>query len=113
MLHNPCMLGGCQQRGKNHKGLPHPGLPEGLQEGICYINAAFSGLPNKGDNVKSGYLTPTFSGAQMRAQLLCNPYILGGPQTRGQNQKWCLTRALSRAQMRVEMPHNPCILGGP
>ena len=50
--------------------------------------------------MRSSYLTPAFSGAQKRAELLCNPCILGGPQyqARGQNQKkW--------------LPH-PYLLGG-
>ena len=44
------------------------------------------GVPNKGDRIESGYLTPAFSGAQKREEVLRNPYILGGPQQRGQNQ---------------------------
>ena len=44
----------------------------------------------KGDKIRSGYLTPPFSGAQKRAEVLHHPCILGGPQrkARGQNQKW-------------------------
>ena len=45
-----------------------------------------------------GYLTPAFSGAHMLAELLRNPCVLGGPQTRGQHQKWL---------------HHPCLFGGP
>ena len=43
-----------------------------------------------GDKIRSGYLTPTFSGAQKRAKVLRHPCILGGPQrqARGKNQKW-------------------------
>ena len=39
--------------------------------------------------ITSGYLTPAFSGAQKRAELLRNSCILGGPQcqARGQKQK--------------------------
>ena len=68
----------------------------------CYVTLAFSGFPHikNGNKIRSGYLTPAFSGAQKRAQLLRNPCILGGPQQqeRGQNQKW--------------LPY-PCLLGGP
>ena len=48
----------------------------------------------------SGYLTPAFSEVQKRAELLCNPYVLGGSQrqAREENQNW--------------LPH-PCLLGGP
>ena len=44
----------------------------------------------KGDKIRRGYLTPTFSGAQERAEVLCHPCILGGPQrqARGKNEKW-------------------------
>ena len=68
----------------------------------CYIIPAFSRIPNakRGEKMRSGYLTPAFSGAQKRAELLRNPCILGypQPQARGENQKW--------------LPH-PCILKGP
>ena len=49
----------------------------------CYVPPAFSGVPNKGDTLKSGCLTLAFSGAQKRAELLHHPYILGAPQQRG------------------------------
>ena len=53
----------------------------------------------KGDKIRKGYLKPAFSGAQKRAEVLCQPCILGGsPNTRGQKQNW--------------LPH-PCLLGGP
>ena len=44
----------------------------------------------KGDKIRSGYLTPTFSGAQKSAQVLRHPCILRGPQRHawGKNQKW-------------------------
>ena len=54
-----------------------------------------------------------FSGAQKRAELLCNPCILGGPQQGGQIRSGYLTPAFSRAQKRTELLRNPCILGGP
>ena len=58
----------------------------------CYVAPAFSGIPNakRGDKIRSGYLTPAFSGAQKRAELVRNPCILGDPQpqARGENQKW-------------------------
>ena len=58
----------------------------------CYVTLAFSGVPKakRGENIKIGCLTPAFSGAQKRAELLRNPCILRGPQrqARGENQKW-------------------------
>ena len=46
--------------------------------------------PTKGDKIRSGYLTPAFSRAQKRAEVLRHPCILRGPQrqARGKNQKW-------------------------
>ena len=67
--------------------LPSQGAKRGRN---CYVTPAFSGVPNakRGDKIRSGYLTNTFSRAQKRADLLRNPCILGGPrcQTRGDNQ---------------------------
>ena len=45
------------------------------------------GPQTKGDKIRSGCLTPAFSGAHKRADVLRNPCILGGPQQRRQNQK--------------------------
>ena len=55
---------------------------------------ALSGIPNKGEQnqkcaptkgskIRSGCLTPIFSGAQKRAEMLRHPCILGDPQHRG------------------------------
>ena len=64
--------------------------------------------------IRSGYLTPAFSGAQKRAKMLRHPCILGGPQTKGDEIRiGCLTPAFSGAQKRAEMLRHPCILGGP
>ena len=62
---------------------------------------------------RSGYISPAFSGAQKRAELLHHHWVLGGPHKRGQNQKWlhhpCLQEASSWAE---SLPH-PCVLPGP
>ena len=34
------------------------------------VGAIIHGVPNKGDKIRSGYLTPAFSGAQKRAEVL-------------------------------------------
>ena len=84
--------------------LPSQGPKSGRK---CYVTLAFSGVPNKGDKIRSGYLTPTFSGFPKRgdkiksgyltpafsgahkwAELLRNPCIVRDPQQRGQNQEW-------------------------
>ena len=107
----------------------------------CSVTPAFSGIPNakrgegkkselsptKGNKIRSGCLTPAFSGAQKRARLLRHPCILGDPQRQARgakNQKWCptkgnkirsgcLTLAFSVVQKRAEMLRHPCILGDP
>ena len=74
----------------------------GMESVKCVIKNRKWGQWSKGsslsDEIRSGCLTPALSGAQKRAEVLRNPYVLGGPQTRGQNQKW--------------LPH-PCLVGGP
>ena len=57
---------------------------------ICYVVPAFLGFPKQGDKSRTGYLTPAFSGAQKWAELLWDACVLGGPETRGQKQKWLL-----------------------
>ena len=41
------------------------------------------GSPTKGNQIRSGGLTPAFSVAQKRAEMLRHPCILGDPQQRG------------------------------
>ena len=57
-----------------------------------YVTDALLGVANakRVEKVRRGYLTPAFSGAWKRAELLCNPCILGGPEHKAQreNQKW-------------------------
>ena len=69
---------------------------------MCYATPTILGVPNgkRAEEIRSGYLTHTFSGAEKRAELLRNPCILGGPERHGwgENQKWL---------------HHPCLLGGP
>ena len=71
-----------------------------------YVTPTFSGVPNakRGLKIRSGCLTPTFSGAQKRVELLHNPYILEGPQQRGGKiRSGHLTPAFSGAQERAEL----------
>ena len=66
----------------------------------------------KGDKMRSGYLTPAFSGAQKRAEMLPHPCILGDPETKGDKiRSGYHARSFLRAQKRAEMLHHPCILG--
>ena len=59
---------------------------------------AFSGIPNKGDQkqkcspakgnkIRIGCLTPTISGAQRRAEVLCHPCVPEGPLQKGRETK--------------------------
>ena len=65
-----------KQRGRISEVAPSP-LPSGWK---CYITLAFSGIPKtKGDQFRSGYHTPAFSGAQKRAKKLRGPCILRVP----------------------------------
>ena len=68
------------------------------------------GVPNKGDKIKSGRISPASSWAQKWAELLHNPYGLGGPKTRGQNQKWLHNLYLLGDPKVMELGHNPYIL---
>ena len=68
----------------------------------------------KGDKIRIGCLTPTFSGLQKRAEMLHHPCFLGDPQTKEHKIRiGCLTLAFSGAQKRAKMLHHPCILGDP
>ena len=84
----------------------------------CYVTSAFSGVPNskRGEKITIGCLTPAFSGAHKRAEVLCNPYILGGPQrqARVEDQKWVPHPCFlgGGGHKWVEVLRNPCILGG-
>ena len=99
VLRNPCILRGSRNKGTKSKlaasRLPSWGPTSGWK---CYVTPAFSGVPKKGDKIRSGCLTLAFLEANMWADLLRNICVLGGPQTRGQNQNG--------------LPH-PCLLGGP
>ena len=76
MLRHPCNLGGPQQREQNQKSKPMPGVtmmhhatkrefkncPDFLNstgrlgpktERKCYVTPAFSGVPNKGNKIRS------------------------------------------------------------
>ena len=83
----PCILGGPQRQAKRTKSevATSPSPSRGPKRGLkCYVTRAFSGVPNtkrreqnqkwsptKGNKIRSGYLTPAFSGAQKRTEMLC------------------------------------------
>ena len=80
MLHHPCILGGPQQREQNQNSNPKPGVTmmhhttkrgfkdcpgfvnstgrlEPKRGWKCYITTAFSGVPNKGNKIKTRNLS--------------------------------------------------------
>ena len=86
----------------------------------CYATPTFSGIPNKGeqnqkwsptkgDNIRSGYLTLAFSGAQKRAEMTHHPHILRDPQQRGAKSQVVPNKG---GQYQKWLPH-PYLLGGP
>ena len=62
---------------------------------VAFVGAIIHGVPNKGDKIREGYLTPAFSGAQKRAEMLCNLCILGVPNKGDKIRKGYLTPAFS------------------
>ena len=95
MLCHPCIIRDPQQRGTKSEVVATPPPSWGPKRGrICYVTPTFSGIPNtkhgqqnqkwsptKGNKIRSGCLTPAFSGAQKRAEMLHHPCILRSPRT--------------------------------
>ena len=90
--------------------LPSRGPTNGLN---CYTTRALSGVPNKGDKIRNGYLTPAFSGAHKWAELLRNPGVLGVPNKSDKIRIGYLTSAFSGAHKWEELLRNPCIIRFP
>ena len=113
--------------------LPSRGPKRGRK---CYVTPAFSGVPNakcgeqnqkgsptKGNKIRSGCLTPAFSTAQKRAEVLpllsrgsptpsAGSKIRKGPQQRGTKSEVAASPLPSRGPKRGRKCY-PCILGGP
>ena len=69
-LLDPCLLGGPKEGGNamsplHSRGSPTPSAGSKTTSG-----------PHQGEQIRSGYLTPAFSGAQKRAEMLRNPCVL-------------------------------------
>ena len=112
-LPHPLLLGGPQVDGSgtlrpHSRGLPNKGTNSKVLASLLpscgptsgrksYVTSSFPEVPEQGDKIKSGCLTPFFSGGHKWTEVKRYARILGGPQTRGQNLKW--------------LPH-PCLLGG-
>ena len=97
LLDHPCLLGGPQTRGQSQR------CPTSGQN--CYITPAFFGVPKQGDKVKGGPQVARIATSPLRsrgspnkgtkskvahkwAKVIHHPCVLGGPQTRGQSQRW-------------------------
>ena len=95
MLRHPCILGDPQRQARgakselvpnkgeqNQKWLPQPCLLGGPKEGGNATSPLHSReSPTQGNKIRSGCLTPAFSGAQKRAEMVRHPCVLGGPRT--------------------------------
>ena len=77
--------------------LPSRGPTRGWK---CYVTPAFSGVPKQGDPITSGCLTPAFSGAHKRVEVLCHPAFLGVPKQGDKIRSGCLTPAFSGDDIR-------------
>ena len=102
-MRNPAFSGVLKQRGMTSKvaasALPSRGPKRGCN---CYITPTFSGVPNKVDKIRSGYLTLAFSVAHKRVEVLRNPCILGGTQTKGTKSKVAAAPLHSRGPKREQ-----------
>ena len=70
----------------------------------CYVPPAFLGVPNKGDKITNGCLTPAFSGApekaRVRRPLLSVSPLLGTPRMQGLTSNSALFWAPEKAGVR-------------
>ena len=84
------------------------------RERNSYVTPAFLGDPNKGDKIRSGYLTPCLL---MGPQEGGNCYVtlaFWGIRNKGDKiRSGYLTLAFFEADKRAKLLHNPCILRVP
>ena len=125
---------------QNQQWLPHPYFVGGPREGGNATSPRHSWgspTPSAGSNMRSGCLNPTLWDAQKRAEMVCHPCIVRGPQRQAQGAKSEVVASplLSRGPTRGQkcyvtpafsghpnanrgkqdqkwLPH-PCFLGGP
>ena len=129
----PAFSGIPKKEEQDQNWLSHPCLLEGPKEGENAISPLHSrGSPTK-RNKRIGCLTPAFSGAQKRAEVLCHHCILGEPEQRGtksevaasplpsrgpkRGQNCYVTPAFSgnpnKGEQNQKWVRHPCLLGGP
>ena len=89
MLRHPYILGGPQRQARGAKSElgPHPCLLKGTKEGgnaTSTLHCPGSPMQSVESKIRKGCLSLAFLEAQKRAEMLRNPYILGGPQRQSQ-----------------------------
>ena len=111
----PVHFHGSLTKGTKSEVATSPLSSRGPKEGGIAMQTLHSrGFPTKVDKIKNGYLTITFFGAENRAELLCNPCILGGPQRRGTKSEVASSPLHSQgAHHGGALLRTPCILGSP
>ena len=108
MLRHPCILGDPQRQARgaksevvpnkeeqNQKWLPHTCLLGGPKEVSDATSPLHSrGSPTKGNEIRSGYITPAFRGGRKRAVMLHQPAFsrVDNAKRGEQNQKWSTTK---------------------
>ena len=86
---------------QHHKWLTQPCHLGGPKEGGNATPPLHSrGSPTKGKKIRSGCLTPAFSGAQKRAEMVHHPSILRDPQQRGRKSEVAASPLPSRGPKR-------------
>ena len=103
---------GIPDKGKQHlKWLPHPHLLRGPKVGRNATSRLHSrGSATKGNKIRSGCLTPAFSGDEKRADLGHHLCILGDSQRQAGGAK-CEV-APQKGEQNHNCPPHPCLLGG-
>ena len=113
VLHNLLCSRGSPNKGAVSQLAASPLRSRGPKEGLkCYETPVFSRVPNKGDKIRSGCLNLAFSGAQKRVEVLQNPCVLGGPQTRGQGSEVVASPLPSRVPKRGRNCYQTCVFSG-
>ena len=83
--------------------LPYPG-PKRRRN--CYRTLAFSGATNdnRGEKIRTGYLTPAYSGTHRTEELLCDPAFSGVPNAKREEK-------IRRGHLTPAFEPHPCLRG--
>ena len=105
MLRHPFFRGDPQHRGTKSEVVPNKG--EQIQKWLPH--PSLLGHPKEGNKIRSGYLTPAFSGARKRAEMLRHSCHSRGSPTKGSK----IRSGPQQRGTKSEMATSPCLLGGP